>query len=185
MLFQHLATLALYAALAAANSVTFVSLDDINRTIYWTPSVPNPQIAATRIPARATVRVDIPDGWYGNCYSVSDGKPNVPGMLGEVTFQGWNDLTYFDVSAIVNPNDHEGIQMMYPAQNTNDRSGCNPFPCNNAYYLPDDVQTKTTTETDLICTLGSGYIAKRETEVDAEAMEVRNNVKHDFVLGKM
>ena len=182
---SSLFTVLMSAALALANSVTFVSLDDINRTIYWTPSVPNPPIPATYVSARSSVSVDVPEGWYGNCYSVSEGKPNVPGMLAEVTFQGWQGYTYFDVSAIVNPNDHEGIQEMFPMQDTKHTSGCNPFPCNNAYYLPDDLQTKTTTETDLICTLGSGYIAKREAEPEAEEVIVRENVKHDFVVGKM
>jgi len=180
----NLLSLIFSAALVAANSMTFLSLDDIDRTIYWTPSVPNPTIPPTRVPARGTVTVDIPESWYGNCYSVSDGKPNVPGILAEVTFQGWQGYTYFDVSAIVNPNDHEGIQEVYPAQEISSVSGCSPFPCNNAYYLPDDIQTKTTTETDLICTLGSGYIARREGETESEAVVVRGNVKHDFVLGK-
>jgi hypothetical protein len=35
-------------------------------------------------------------------------------------------------------------------------SGCEEFPCDNAYYLPDDVQTKTTSEDHLITTLGKG-----------------------------
>jgi hypothetical protein len=182
MLFRSLVTLGFSAVLAAANSVTFVSLDDIPRTIYFTPSAGQAQVPEVRVPPRATVRSDIPWAWIGNWFAVSDGKPVVPGMLGEVTFQGWNGLTYFDVSAIVNPNDHEGVKEMYPVNTAGYRSGCNPFPCNNAYYLPDDVQTKTTTEVDLICTLGAGYIAKRDGEVEAE-VEARDNVSRDFVLG--
>lgn len=178
MMFRALVSLTLSAVLVAANAVTFVSLDGIHRTIYFTASVPHPYVHQVRVPAYDTVTVDMPWSWIGNWYSVSDGKPNVPGMLGEVTFQGWNDLTYFDVSAIVNPDDHEGVKEMFPEMSDDYRSGCNPFPCNNAYYLPDDVQTKTTEETDLVCTLGRGYIAKRDE------VAPRENVARRFVTGE-
>jgi hypothetical protein len=183
MKFTSVFTFLCSAAMAAANSVTFISLDDIHRTIIFTASVPYPAVEPVRIPARATIRVDIPWSWIGNWYAVSDGKPNVPGMLGEVTFQGWNSLTYFDVSAIVNPNDHEGVKELYPASKPGTVSGCNPYPCNNAYYLPDDVQTKTTMEVDLVCTLGAGYIARRE-EDSSLLQEDSENVARSFVLGE-
>lgn len=101
-----------------------------------------------------------------------------------VTFQGWNDLTYFDVSAIVNPSDHDGVKQMYPATELEAKvkaaiSGCLVFPCATAYYLPDDIQTVTTKETDIIVTLGNSAadVAAR----DAQPMLVSRN----YVLGKL
>lgn len=35
-------------------------------------------------------------------------------------------------------------------------SGCEVFPCDNAYWVWDDVQTKVTHDTELMTTLGSG-----------------------------
>jgi len=60
------------------------------------------------------------------------------------------------VSAIVDANDHGNVKQMWPKSSQSPMSGCVVFPCNNAYYLPDDVQTKVTTERHLISTLGSG-----------------------------
>jgi hypothetical protein len=77
-------------------------------------------------------------------------------MLGEVSLNSWNGLTYFDVSAIVDPSDHDNVKQMWPVKSQTPMSGCEVFPCNNAYWLPDDVQTKATSETDLMTTLGSG-----------------------------
>jgi hypothetical protein len=111
-------------------------------------------------------------------------------MLGEVAFNGWNGLTYFDISAIVNPNDHEGVAEMWPAQGLKPTSGCQLFPCPNAYYLWDDVQTKTTPETEIITTLGKtgsdvkpGQQKLRGAEADG-SVEGYSVVKRNFVEGK-
>lgn len=177
-LIRILSVIVALAALASANSVTFQSLDGINRRIVFTASAGHPGIPSVWVGGYQTVRVEFPHGWIGNWYSVSQGRPDVPGMLGEVTFQGWNGMTYFDVSAIVNPNDHEGVQELYPAGQKQPVSGCKNWPCNNAYYMPDDIQTKTTYETDLICTLGRGGSWKRDAEP-----EDSESVAHSFVLG--
>jgi hypothetical protein len=178
MQFSTFMTLVASAAVAVANTVTFVSLDGIDRTVYFTPNAGLQWLEAVRVPGKATVKTSIPQGWIGNWYSVSDGKPNVPGMLGEVTFQGWQGLTYFDVSAIVNPHDHEGVKEMWPATAYHPVSGCKLFPCANAYYLWDDVQTKTSPETDLVCTLGNDNGAR-----SLDPAEESESVKRDFVLG--
>ncbi|SPN97670.1 related to dnase1 protein [Cephalotrichum gorgonifer] len=143
------------ATLALANSVTFISQDSTDRTIIFTANGGGEKLPDLEVAAGATETATFPDGWVGNWFSVSKGASSVPGMLGEVAFQGWNDLTYFDVSAIVNPLDHVGVKEMWPAESKTPTSGCKVFPCNNAYYLPDDIQTKTTTEVDLVCTLGN------------------------------
>ncbi|KAI0966678.1 hypothetical protein F4678DRAFT_448563 [Xylaria arbuscula] len=179
---QQLIALAATATLAAANSITFVNQDATQRTVYFTPSAGLQQINSVVIAGNDQVKVDVPESWIGNAYSVSDGAENVPGMLAEFTFNGWGGLTYFDVSAIVNPNDLDGVKELYPASELSIQvktliSGCTVFPCSTAYYHPDDVQTVTTLETDFICTLGNP-----STEVAREAKA--ELVPRKFVLGK-
>jgi hypothetical protein len=179
MQFTKFTSLLSLAALASANSVLFKSLDNVDRTIFFTGNAGLDQIQPTEVPAGQSVKVYFPTGWTGNFYSVSNGADNVPGMLGEVAFNAWNDITFFDVSAIVNPNDHVGIKQLWPASAAIPTSGCVVFPCDNAYYVWNDAQTKSTGESDLICTLGTGYLEAR-TEEEAESP----SFKRDFVLGK-
>lgn len=82
-------------------------------------------------------------------------------MLGEVRWDGFSGENYFDVSAIVNPNDHDGVKMLYPKSSKTPLSGCQTFPCSNAYNLPDDIQTLSTPETELECLIGTKSGAKR------------------------
>ncbi|RYP13660.1 hypothetical protein DL765_006790 [Monosporascus sp. GIB2] len=171
------------ATLVSANSMTFVNLDGTKRTVYVTPNAGYAHIDPVELEGHREVKVEFPRGWIGNAYTVSEGKENVPGMLAEVAFQGWRGLTYYDVSAIVNPNDHDGVKEMYPASQAGAKvkssfSGCKVFPCPTAYYLPDDIQTVSTDETDLIVTVGNyGNLERRE---DASTYHPRN-----FVLSKL
>ncbi|KND93991.1 hypothetical protein TOPH_01618 [Tolypocladium ophioglossoides CBS 100239] len=157
---MHFATsaLALVASAIAvsASTVTFWTLDNVQRTVYFTGNPGSAQINPVTVSNRANTTVNFPGQWVGNFYAVPNGQANKPGMLGEVNFSGWNGLTYFDVSAIVDPTDQNNVKQMWPKVSRNPMSGCQVFPCNNVYWLPDDVQTKTTTESDLITTLGSG-----------------------------
>ncbi|KAH7152244.1 hypothetical protein B0J13DRAFT_583061 [Dactylonectria estremocensis] len=145
----------------AANTVTFWTLDDITRTIVFTPSSGHVEIESVTVNSKKNTTVTFPEGYIGNYYAVQKGANDVPGMLGEVTFGGWAGKTYFDVSAIVDPSDHDNVKQMWPASGLEPMSGCEVFPCNNAYYLPDDVQTKVTDEVDLISTLGTGSVYTR------------------------
>lgn len=174
---QILSILGSAAVVAATNTVTFISLDGTDRTVYFTPSAGHEQVETITVKGGDKVVSEIPQGWIGNWHSISDGKDNTPGMLGEVAFQGWNGFTYFDVSAIVDPTDHDGVKEMYPASSNAPTSGCETFPCDNAYYIWDDVQTKVTPETDIICTLGSGVSPLVAAEAPAA-------VKRNFVEGK-
>lgn len=149
----------LFSMLAAAtpilaNTVTFKSQDSTARKIVFTPSAGNAELPDLDVAGNAEAVADFPKGWIGNWIAVCEGKDNTEGMLGEVTFQGWGGITYFDVSAIVDPNDHAGVKQMWPKEAEKPVSGCEVFPCDTAYYLPDDVQTQTTEEVDLVCTLG-------------------------------
>ncbi|KAI2643181.1 hypothetical protein GGS21DRAFT_2367 [Xylaria nigripes] len=181
---QFLAAFAVAATtLAGANSITFINQDATQRTIVFTPNAGLQQMESVVIPGNKETTVKFPDAWIGNAYAVSNGAPMVPGMLAEVTFQGWGGLTYYDVSAIVNPNDHNGIKEMYPMSEKTTKSktlvsGCSVFPCSSAYYHPDDIQTVASPETDFICTLGtpSGNFTARDVEIE--------RVARRYVLGK-
>ncbi|KZZ96568.1 DNase1 protein [Moelleriella libera RCEF 2490] len=152
------AILALLASAAAvsASSVTFWTLDDAKRTIYFTPNAGFPNIEPVTCDKSQKLKVNFPDKWIGNFYAVQKGQENKPGMLGEVNFNSWGGMTFFDVSAIVDPSDKNNVKQMWPASGPSPMSGCETFPCNNAYWLFDDVQTKVTHESDLITTLGTG-----------------------------
>lgn len=151
-----LLAIAASASCVLANSVTFVTLDDVARDIIFTPSPGHPEIATVTVSNKKNTTVDFPHGYIGNYYAVPKGSDPIPGMLGEVAFDGWLGKTYFDVSAIVKADDHDNVKQMWPKDSMTPMSGCEVFPCNNAYYLPDDVQTKVTEEKDLIQTLGTG-----------------------------
>ena len=149
-----LTTLLATATLTLANTVTFQSQDDTERTVIFTPSPGHDNIPDLQVAGNAEETAEFPQGWEGNWYSVSKGANEEPGMLGEVVFQAYGGHTYFDVSAIVNPNDHKGVKQMWPKESKSPKSGCEMFPCDTAYNAPNDVQTKSTSETDLVCTLG-------------------------------
>jgi hypothetical protein len=143
------------ASLVAANSVHFVNQDNTERTIYFTPQAPLEEIPTLVIPGMGTGEATFPDSWIGNWYSVSAGAENKPGMLGEVRFNGFAGQTYFDVSAIVNPDDVSGVKMILPKNSNEPVSGCQTFPCSNADNKWDDVATLSTIDSDLICLLGN------------------------------
>jgi len=146
------------STLASANTVSFTSLDSHDRTVYIHNDVNHPQImdGSVHVPAGASVTVPFTPGWIGMWYAVIDGNPDPgKGMLGEVSFNGYAGMTYFDVSAIDMPDDHSGVHRIWGVGDADNVSGCVNFPCNDAYYHPDDVQTKATAATDLICTLDS------------------------------
>ncbi|KAL2018323.1 hypothetical protein VTK56DRAFT_926 [Thermocarpiscus australiensis] len=185
-----LAVLLAAAALGSAeNTVTFVSQDSVDRTVYFTGNPGMPAIDPVQVAGRKNVTVEFPYGWTGNFYAVSAGAPNVPGMLGEVAFNSWNGITFFDVSAIVNPADHVGVKKLYPATAAGGGavSGCDVFPCASAYYLPDDVQTQSTAESDLICTLGGNpedAAAGIEARDDGDQGEHAKVYAREYVLGR-
>ncbi|KAI0014921.1 DNase1 protein [Xylariomycetidae sp. FL0641] len=174
------------ATLAQANTVTFQSLDSTDRTLIWTPSAGQPELPSVEVPGNGEITVDIPEGYIGNAYSVSAGAPSVVGMLAEFTFNGWDGLTYFDVSAIPNPSDHNGVKQIYPASEVKSDitqlktfSGCVSFPCATAYYHPNDIQTVSTEETDLIVTLGNASGNEARDEVEPKYFP------RNYVLGKL
>ncbi|KAM3068958.1 hypothetical protein ACMFMG_004135 [Clarireedia jacksonii] len=141
--------------LATAGTVHFVNQDSITRTIVFTPNPGYAAIASITITGLSTFNQSFPTGWIGNWYSVSEGETDIPGMLGEVAFDTYGGSTFFDVSAIVNPNDVNGVKMLFPLHSNLPISGCQSFPCANAYNKWDDVATQSTDRSDLVCLLGN------------------------------
>jgi hypothetical protein len=180
-------TIAAFVAAAASlvsatNTITFRNQDSIPKTVIFTANAGFAPVNTVKVEDKGETTVTIPDGWQGNYFSIAEGSPINPGMLGEVAFQGWNDLTYFDVSAIVDATDVNGVKEIFPvselmAKTKTAISGCSAFPCNTAYYHPDDVQTVSTKETNLVTTLGGGNAAPSKRDET-------NLVPRKFVLGQ-
>jgi len=155
MRFSIISALVAFVTLAAANTIEFVNQDSTTRTIIFTANAGLETIPSAEIRGHHNHTTTFPTGWIGNFYSVSKGSEPVPGMLGEVAFDGYAGSLYFDVSAIVNPEDTNGVKELFPKLAQAPLSGCQTFPCANAYNQPDDIQTQSTPETDLVCLLGT------------------------------
>jgi len=188
MQFKNIALLAAASVVSAQNTVTIKSMDSTDRTIVWTGSS---TIADTSVAAGESVDVDVPTGWIGNFYSYSSGAENIPGMLAEFAFNSFGDITYFDVSAIVNPDDKEGVYQIYPTESESPVSGCQTFACDNAYYLPDDVQTKSSSSSSFVVTLGAGPLstskkvkARGEEEVFPREAVTNPNYRPSTIKGR-
>ncbi|KAK3997591.1 hypothetical protein QBC44DRAFT_303300 [Cladorrhinum sp. PSN332] len=154
------------AAIANANKVTFVNQDDVARTVLFTPSVDMGCIwlPELQVGPYETVTQNFPFEWQGMWYAIKQGAERKTGMLGEIKFDGFDGLTFFDVSGIDNPTDWHNVKKMYPAEAKTPVSGCDVFWCNNAYWAPHDEQTKATREHHLITTLGDRPQDRREYE---------------------
>jgi len=148
-------TLAALAAFATANTVDMVSQDNVNREIHFTPQIGSPELDTIALAGGETKTATFPEGWVGNWYAVTEGTADPgKGMLGEIRWNGWQGLNFFDVSAIVDPEDHHGVKELYPKNAKTPLSGCQEFPCDNCYNLPDDIATMSTTESELVCLIG-------------------------------
>jgi len=176
---------ALATVVTADNTITFESQDQLDRTVYFYNNPGHEHLEPVRVEGYDDVEVEIPYGWQGNFFSVLDGEPFEPGMLGEVCFNCWDGLTFFDVSAIVQPDDHVGVKQIWPASSSEPSSGCDIFPCAFAYYKwNDDWQTKATHETDLIVSLGTDMgLASRSVAPRAEHDAQYPVFAHDAVMG--
>jgi len=160
-----------FGSMAAANTIHYINQDSTDRTIYFTGQSDSVAIDSLRVPGLSTADQTFPTSWIGNFYSVSDGSDNVPGMLGEVRWDGSAGSNYFDVSAIVNPDDTSGVKELFPKTQQKPVSGCQTFPCSNAYNKADDIATLSTTDTELVCLIGNlsnerkrGMVAKMSRE---------------------
>lgn len=164
-----LAASALATLATAQNFVQFVNQDSTTRTIKFTPNSGLESIDPLTLEGGATQQQVFPQGWIGNFYSINEGAEDVPGILGEVRFNGFADATYFDVSSIVNPDDAEGIKMLYPfGESTRSAavSGCAVAQgCSNQYNNPNDVATLSTPGNSLTCLIGNAPEKRKRTAV--------------------
>jgi hypothetical protein len=166
------AATALFSLAAAINTVEFVNQDTTTRHIVFTAQEGLAPIETLVLHGLKTRNVTFPDAWIGNWYSYNQGAANVPGMLGEVRWNGFAGANYFDVSAIVNPDDTEGVKMIFPKNRNEPLSGCQTFPCANAYNQPDDVATLSTDDLTLVCLVGN---------LSNQRRRVRARMPHDLV----
>jgi hypothetical protein len=182
MQFTHLALVAaslLSSVVSATNVIHFINQDSKTRTIVFTANEGLAEIEPLTISGLNSVaNVTFPAGWTGNAFSVTKGAPYVPGMLAEVMFGGFDGATYFDVSAIVNPNDNDGIKILKPLSSDTPLSGCQTYPgCDNAYNAWDDVATESTDDTELVCLVGTAASDKK--------LRRATRVDHEFVTGAL
>lgn len=77
-------------------------------------------------------------------------------MLGEVIFNGYMGLIFFDVFVIVNDCDISGVKMMWFRKLVSVILGCDVFFCGNEYIYFDEVQIKVIDEDYFMCSLGDG-----------------------------
>ena len=168
-----LAAVVLAFIVIADNTIQFVNQDSlIAKNIVFTANVGLESIPDLVVgPAETQLQV-IPDGCIGNFYSYNDGTSNIPGILGEIAFDTWGGITFYDISSIVNPSDTEGVKVLYPVPNASSLgvsdlvstlttatgvSGCNIIggTCTDQYNAPDDVATQGTSESSFVCLVGN------------------------------
>jgi hypothetical protein len=79
------------------------------------------------------------------------------GIMGEIAFQGYQDISYYDVTAVHNPNDFQGVHVLVPrGGNSPKGAGCIVFPCDTTIYQASQVEGRTylTTSTEFDCYIG-------------------------------
>jgi len=175
-------------ASAGNNTIQFINQDGNTRHLVFTSEAdlnlpPMPELVLKGFENQT---VSFAPGFIGNAYSYNDGAENVPGILAEVRFDGWNGLLFFDISSIVNPEDTEGIKMLYPAgmdptAAATPASGCNSIgKCLKQYNAWNDIATQATKSSNLVCLLGNAV-----TPTSKRAIKVRGNdvYPRDYVTG--
>ncbi|APA14961.1 hypothetical protein SS1G_13705 [Sclerotinia sclerotiorum 1980 UF-70] len=153
------------------HTLTFQNLFPTTRLLIFTPNPNSYSIPAQSIEPSQHLNLSIPN-WAVNFKAVDPKLYNLdhPGpeqyILGEVCFACWQDITFFDVKAIWNCCDNEGVHWMWGFDYDGDYegsregfgesevSGCKKFPCGEVYNESDDVQTKTTTKDAIWVVLG-------------------------------
>jgi hypothetical protein len=87
---------------------------------------------------RTSQYVKLPVSWIGSIHAVHAGGGEAacdrPTVIAEVTFQGYEGLTWYDVSAVDNCCDDTGVHFLLPEFCKEPVSGCWNFPCENDYF---------------------------------------------------
>ncbi|TGO13401.1 hypothetical protein BTUL_0070g00300 [Botrytis tulipae] len=141
------------------NSLQFLSQDNIERTIFFTPNTGSAEVPSFFVPA-----ISVDGIWSGSFKAVLSGEnPDFPKITGGITFQGWQGETYYAVSAVQNSCDNSGIRALAPKAHGL-TSGCiqAPFPCTESYSRPGDIQVKSSPDVDFISVMAEYYQANSE-----------------------
>ncbi|PQE06869.1 DNase1 protein [Rutstroemia sp. NJR-2017a BVV2] len=164
--------LLLTSTATATNTLTFHNLFSTPRLLQFVPVPASYAIPKRLIPAHSSFSISTPL-WNGLFKAVapdtSEHGPETT-VIGEVCFDCWQGITFFDVSAIWNCCDNSGVHWMgsvepsasgkgvqelwNQASAKGEISGCRTFPCDGVYNLPDDEQTKSTREDEIMVVLG-------------------------------
>ncbi|THV54458.1 hypothetical protein BGAL_0026g00290 [Botrytis galanthina] len=142
-----------FLAPVMGNSLQFLSQDNTERTIFFTPNSGSAGVPSFFVPGISVdgmAVVQFPQGWSGSFKAVLSGEnPDSPKITGEITFQGWQGETYYAVSAVQNCCDNSGIRALAPKVHGL-TSGCiiSPFPCTESYSRLGDIQVKSSADCD-------------------------------------
>eukprot|EP00918_Siedleckia_nematoides_P018930 GHVU01040410.1.p1 GENE.GHVU01040410.1~~GHVU01040410.1.p1 ORF type:complete len:207 (+),score=46.51 GHVU01040410.1:96-716(+) len=143
----------------ATNTITFVNQDSIDRTVVFTSNAGIAELEDFTLPGGEQVTKNIPADWCGNVYTADASiKNSMPGMLAEFCFNGWGGMVFFDISAIVNPGDHDNVKEIFPIGDEDKMAGCQDYttPCLNAYNVfDDDKATHASKTSDFIALIGN------------------------------
>lgn len=152
-----------FITFVAANSVTFLTIDDRWREVCWYPQdasegVPGySHVAGTVLPPHSSIKVGLEEGWSGQFHTIyaNQGRCEARTIVAEVKFQGAFGHTYYAISAIDNCCDNSGLHFFLPMNSWVPVSGCRTFPCDGSYNRPGDIQTKVTDDRDMIVVVGN------------------------------
>ncbi|KAF7889481.1 uncharacterized protein EAF02_001896 [Botrytis sinoallii] len=143
------------------NTIEFLSFDKEDRVITFTSHPQCEDLADIHHKGGENFTIEIPLNWGGTVIARKyDAVHPIHRVQAEFQWQGFEGKTHYDASAIDNRTDNSGIRFVYPAGQADVyelRSGCTVYPCDNAYLLPDDVQTKVTRQTDMVIEIGTQY----------------------------
>lgn len=168
----------IYIAFAAlltvvsANSVQVNNLDFHQPyELCWVPNAGQPAIHTPVLEPRTSQYVRLPYSWAGAIHAIYSGGGEAAcdrhAVIAELTFQGFEGKTWYDVSAVDNLNDNTAVHYLYPEFcNDGPVSGCDTFPCSNSYYkdgLPADDQGHATTCLDLVLAFGNAPLTWRKS----------------------
>jgi len=172
-----IAVTALASITSATNTLTFVSQDSTDRSIFFTSAFGLAPVGPLVLKGLQTVTTEIPEQWSGNFWGVIDGDENIgSGALGEMTFNAWGGLTFFDMSMIVVPDDINNIKMIMPKKSNTPTAGCLDYTtvCHNAYNVWDEnLASKSTLETEFTVLVGTPQPTRRHAkDISARAPQV-------------
>lgn len=166
--FKSILAVSALASIASANSLTFVSQDSMDRTVYFTAAAGQPAVGPVVLKGHTTETTEIPQAWNGNFWAVHDGDENIgTGMLGEMNFNTFDDLTFYDVSSITAPTDLNNIKMIFPTNSNTPTAGCQSYEttCDNCYNVwNDNFASKASLETDFTVLVGTLQTTRRHAK---------------------